>query len=294
MKTFQKNKTAKFLTGVSGFALTPIERAHGRLMRAPDHDAGGAAGASGDGAAAGDAGAAGAAGGEGGAAGGAGAAGEGQGTSLAGGAGEAAAGAGEGDAGKEAPAGEGDAGKSGEEGDGKEAAKPETLGAPEKYELKAPDGMEFDAEAFGEVEPILRELDLSPVAAQKLVDAYAGKVIPLLQKRAEQGAVQAAEERNAAYRKTLADEARADPEIGGAKFDETIDRVARVWQQFGIPAGSGFRGLLDDSGLGNHPDMLRFLSRVGAAVSEGSFVRGDGGGGGRKSDTEVFYGTPAQ
>lgn len=209
-------------------------------------------------------------------------------TSLAGGAGGEAAGAGEGDKGKEAAAGEGDAGKSGE--DGGEAAKPETLGAPEKYELKAPDGMDFDAEAFGEVEPILRELDLSPVAAQKLVDVYAGKVIPLLQKRAEEGAVKAADERNANYRKELADQARADPEIGGAKFDETIDKVARVWQQFGIPAGSGFRGLLDDSGLGNHPDMLRFLSRVGAAVSEGGFVRGDGVGGGRKSDAEVFYG----
>lgn len=212
-------------------------------------------------------------------------------TSLAGGAGEAAAAAGEGVAGKEAAGTETDAGKSGTEGEGAEAAKPETLGAPEKYDLKAPDGMDFDAEAFGEVEPVLRELDLSPVAAQKLVDAYAGKVIPLLQKRAEEGAVKAADERNASYRKELADQARADPEIGGAKFDETIDRVARVWQQFGIPAGSGFRGLLDDSGLGNHPDMLRFLSRVGAAVSEGGFVRADGVGAGRKSDTDVFYGT---
>jgi hypothetical protein len=214
-------------------------------------------------------------------------------TSLAGGAGEAAAGAGETGAGKEAAAGEADAGKSGAEGEGAEGAKSETLGAPEKYELKAPEGMEFDAEAFGEVEPILRELDLSPVAAQKLVDAYAGKVIPLLQKRAEEGALQAADQRNADFRKTLADEARADPEIGGPKFEETIDKVARVWQQFGIPAGSGVRQLLDDSGLGNHVELLKFLSRVGSAVSEGGFVRADGVGGGRKSDTEVFYGTSA-
>lgn len=212
-------------------------------------------------------------------------------TTIAGGAGGEAAKPGTDDAGKETTGAETDAGKPGAEGDGTEAAKPETLGAPEKYELKAPDGMEFDAEAFGEVEPVLRELDLSPAAAQKLVDAYAGKVIPLLQKRAEEGAVKAADERNAAYRKELADQSRADPEIGGAKFDETVDRVARVWQQFGIPAGSGFRQLLDDSGLGNHPDMLRFLSRVGAAVSEGGFVRGDGTGGGRKADVDVFYGS---
>ena len=255
------------------------ERAMGRLMRSPDGHAAaadGAAAAAPD-AAAGDAAAGDAAGAADGAE---------QVTSLAGDATTAGKPA-EGDA---AAAGEADGGEV-KDGEGEGAGeKIVVLGAPEKYELTAPEGMTFDAEAFGKVEPILRELDLSAPAAQRLVDAYAGEVVPLLMERAQAQVTAKTEENNASYRKSLADEARADPEIGGANFDRTIDEVAQVWERFGIKKGEGFRQLLDDSGIGNHPDMLRFLSRVGKSVGEGGFVSSDGAaGGGRKSDKEVFY-----
>lgn len=206
-------------------------------------------------------------------------------TSLAGGAG----------AGKEGAEGEAkpadEAGKEGEEASGE---KPPILGAPEAYDVKAPEGMTFDKEAFDAVEPILREMDLSNDAAQKLVAAYGEKVIPMLVERGKAQAEQAQTDAGAALRKEWAEASKADPEIGGAKFDKTIDDVATVWQQFGIKPGVGIRQILDDSGLGNHPDMLRFLARVGKSMGEGSFIPPGGAGSGeRKTDKDVFYGSAA-
>lgn len=274
---------------------TPAERARGRYMRAPDgHDGGGAGDAggassdagAGDGAAAGaaadGAGAAGGsdqgggsgAGGDAGAGGGSdqGAAGDQPGTIL----GEAAAGddAGDGKGGE----GEGEAGaEAGKEGeDGGSAV--EVLGAPEKYELTVPDamaaaGVTFDAEAFAEVEPVLRELNLSNDAAQALVNAYAGKVLPLLEKRAGERW----DTTGADMRRGWAEEARNDPEIGGAKFDETKALARQTFTRFGVKADGPFLKLLEESGLGSHPDMLRFVANVGRLTGEATTDTGGSG-----------------
>lgn len=45
-------------------------------------------------------------------------------------------------------------------------------GAPEKYEFKAGEGVELDAEALKDFEPVARDLNLTNEQAQKLVDAY--------------------------------------------------------------------------------------------------------------------------
>jgi len=289
---------------------TPAERARGRYMRAPDgHDAGGAGdagGASGEGGGGGDAGgtatagsgdagggdqggeggSGGAAGAEGGADQGAGGDADGKpGTLL----GEAAAGDGASD--DKGGEGEGAAGaKEGEEGEVGSAV--EVLGAPEKYELTVPEdmaaaGVTFDAEAFAEVEPVLRELNLSNDAAQALVTAYAGKVLPLLEKRAgERWDTTGAE-----MRRAWAEEARADPDIGGAKFDETKALARATFTRFGVKADGPFLKLLEESGLGSHPDMLRFVANVGRLTGEATT---DSRGGGQQQTrlADRVYGSP--
>ena len=289
---------------------TPAERARGRYMRAPDgHDAGGAGdagGASGEGGGGGDAGGAAAdgsgdagggdQGGEGGSGGAAGA--EGGSDQGAGGdadgkpgtlLGEAAAGDGASD--DKSGEGEGAAGaKEGEEGE--DGSSVEVLGAPEKYELTVPEdmaaaGVTFDAEAFAEVEPVLRELNLSNDAAQALVTAYAGKVLPLLEKRAgERWDTTGAE-----MRRAWAEEAKADPDIGGAKFDETKALARATFTRFGVKADGPFLKLLEESGLGSHPDMLRFVANVGRLTGEATT---DSGGGGQQQTrlADRVYGSP--
>jgi hypothetical protein len=300
MKTTIPLMTTTSPAGLSPRLMTGAERAAGRFMRAPDHDAGtggggGSEGAPGEGAAPAE-------GGEGKPAEGAdkGAGGEqvttsgeeGEGgdegngggsdadTSIAGGAGASK---------------DGEAGEAGEgEGEGGDDA-PSILGAPEgDYEVKLPEalaekGMTFDTEVFALVAPELKAMNLSNDAAQRLTNLYAEKVIPALQERGAKQAEAAQLERAAAIRKEWADAAKADTEIGGQNFDKTVDACAQVWDRYGIKAGTGFRQLLDESGLGNHPEMLRFLSRVAATTGEGSFVPSDGTSGGAKTDAEVFY-----
>lgn len=166
------------------------------------------------------------------------------------------------------------------------------IGAPETYDIKPPEGQTFDAEAFAVAEPVLREMNLSNEAAQKLVSVYAEKVLPMLVERAGKQAETSVNERAVTIRKEWAEAARADTEIGGAKFDETIDSVAKVWDRFGIKPDTGIRQILNESGIGNHPDMLRFLSRVGKAMGEGGFIPSDGNKGETLAPWDRAYGQP--
>lgn len=252
---------------INRLALSPVERAMGRLMRAPDgHADGGAVDApAGDAAQAQDP---------------APAADTGAADAAAQAQGDQQQGAGDGDAkadgdegsflgaagqgeGQEGAEGEGEAG----EGSDADAA----AGAPETYELTPPEGFEaLDPELMGEAEPVLRDLDLSNEQAQKLVPLV-GKAI--LADRARTNAIE--QQKVADLRKGWSDAFEADPEIGGANRKATEQAAARFFDHYGLKPGEGLRQLLDDSGIGNHPDMIRVIARAGRDLAEGSFERGD-------------------
>ena len=277
-----------------GSRMTPAERALGRFLRAPDHpggdgsgaDAGAGAGAAAPAAAEGADGAAAAAGADGGAA---------AAEQVTGSDKEGGEGSGKPDAEGGADDDSSIAGGAGAEKDDKAAA--DVIGAPEAYDVKVPEalaakGMAFDKEVFDLVEPALRDMNLSNAAAQRLADVYAEKVIPAIVARSEAKAGEATQQHAAAIRKEWADASRADPEIGGADFDKTVDACAQVWDKFGIKKGEGIRQLLDESGLGNHPDMLRFLSRVSKGVGEGQFISPSGAGADTRPIWDRVYGQP--
>lgn len=160
-----------------------------------------------------------------------------------------------------------------DKGDGAPQPRP---GAPEKYELKVADalaekGVTFDTDAFEAVEPVFRELGLSNDEAQKFVDSYAEKVLPKLAERSDAAML----DRAKTQRKEWLDAAKADPEIGGENHDAAMTAVAKAFDHYGIKKGEGVRQLLDESGLGNHPDLVRFMARVGRDLAEGGFERGD-------------------
>jgi hypothetical protein len=151
------------------------------------------------------------------------------------------------------------------------AAPPEPEGAPEAYDLKAPEGSTLDTDALAIAEPVLRDLGLTNEQAQKLTDAYAQIVPKVAERMQSEQATQIT-----AQRKAWADEAKADPEIGGANWKASITASAKALDRLGAPAGSPFRELLNVTGLGNHPEMIRMFSKVGAAIGEDSdFVRGE-------------------
>lgn len=143
---------------------------------------------------------------------------------------------------------------------------------PEKYEL-ALEGVEIDAAMVEEATPILQSLKLTNDQANELMPV-AAKLVTQTQEKTLQMLVDA----GAKQRKDWFDAFVADPDIGGAKREETEHLAAKGLDALGYAKGHPFRVALTESGFGNHPDMIRMARFVGEMVGEdGSFVRANDG-----------------
>ena len=133
-------------------------------------------------------------------------------------------------------------------------------GAPEKYEFNAkvadaPNELDPDVlTAFGDV---AKELDLPQEAAQKVLD----KVAPVMQAKQAKVIEQTKVE--------WADQSKSDKEFGGESLSENLDVAKASLDTFGTDA---LKSLLTETGLGNHPEVIRFMYRAGKAISEDSYV----------------------
>lgn len=161
--------------------------------------------------------------------------------------------------------------------DAADEGKQENLGAPEKYELKPPEGMTLDEAQFQAFEPVFRKHNLSQEAVQEIVDLYAG------QRKAETEAASTAIKTQAdAWGKDLA----AHPDLGGKNLAETTRVALSAMSRFG---SDDLRFLLNGTGLGNHPVVVEFFHKVGKAMAEdGNFATGRIKGAGAKED-QPFY-----
>jgi hypothetical protein len=162
---------------------------------------------------------------------------------------------------------------------------PEAPVVPEAYELTAPEGMTIDADMLTEATPIFKELGLSNEAASK--------VLPLAQSliaKTQDATVQQFIDQGNQQRKAWLEEAKADPEIGGNKWDATLHTAGRGLDALGYGEGSALRTLLNETGLGNHPEMIKAMAKIGGMVGEdGDFVRADAGAQVKQSREEVLY-----
>lgn len=266
---------------------TELERLHGRLMRAPDHPGGDGGDAGSD------------AGGDGGDA----DQGADKGAADAGAGGEADAGdAGSdadssllGDAKADTGAGDGGADDTGDGADdGDDQGKAD--GPPETYDLKvttkdtegAETEVEIDKALLDEATPTFKELGLTNEQANKLA--------PLAVKVQERLLTQQADNFTA-LKTEWAKEAKADKDIGGAKWAETEALAARALDTFGAPSAKDkdgnetnpFRILLNDTGLGNHPDMIRMFRAIGEKLGEDQIKPSDALKAGKVDRTVILY-----
>lgn len=129
--------------------------------------------------------------------------------------------------------------------------------APEAYEkFSLPEGYEYDEKLAGDFGGVAKELGLSQDKAQKLVDHY----IQLTQK-----AIQVHNERSAQISEEWKTSAETDKEYGGAKFAENIAVAKKALESFGTPELTKH---LNESGLGNHPEIIRFCWKVGKLLAD--------------------------
>lgn len=141
-----------------------------------------------------------------------------------------------------------------------------------KYALTMPEGVEVDQELLDALGPEFKDLGLTNAQAQKLADKFIASQQARVEKQGE------------AWSATLtkwADDAKADKEIGGDKWDTTVSSSQRAVKTLGTPE---LRDYLNASGGGNHPELIRFMAKVGAMIKEDSPAGSGSEGSGKPAD----------
>jgi hypothetical protein len=166
--------------------------------------------------------------------------------------------------------------KAGEGADGAQAGAAATRVVPDKYTLTLPADSPFAEDDLVGFASEAKALGLTQDEAQKLVDTRVSHVA------------------NAA--KTYLDELKADPELGGAKFQATVD-LAVKGRDILFPPGTEEAAMINDwferTGLGNHKLLVRAFARLGQRMAEDTTTQPGGASGtGKKERTvaEVLYG----
>jgi hypothetical protein len=142
------------------------------------------------------------------------------------------------------------------------------------YEFKAPDGVELGEGDLNEFKTIAKDLKLPLEHAQKLVDLAAKRE----QARAEVFATTVA---------GWAEQTTNDKELGKP---ENLAMAQKAVETFGSPE---LKLILNSSGLGSHPEVVRAFLKIGKAISEDAILGKGAGGSSTRSHADVLYGTPA-
>jgi hypothetical protein len=127
------------------------------------------------------------------------------------------------------------------------------------FELAPPEGIEAGDPLFGHFQDFVRERGWSQDRAQEGMEIY--QQIESQKEMARQQQAQRAE-----------DELRSEY---GAGFELNITRAQRAVQRLTRPEFSAF---LDESGLGNHPEMIRHFVMLDRLAGEDRFIPPDLGG----------------
>lgn len=135
-------------------------------------------------------------------------------------------------------------------------AAPATV-VPEKYELKQAEGSLLTAAQVSEVEAFAKANKFSNEQAQTLLTA---------QESAVANHHQAMINQHQANVTSWSEAIKNDPVLGGENYNRTLEQSKRALDYFGsAELASG----LEQTGFVHHPDFVRFVAKIGAAMGEG-------------------------
>lgn len=157
-----------------------------------------------------------------------------------------------------------------------DAPQAEKPAVPEKYEIKAPEGMTIDESILEKFTPIAKELGLSNEQVQKLAEFQATQITE----------AQKAQESN--FTKFVDDTKAESIKFFGDKLQAELPYIAKGRDAF---ASSEVMDLLEKTGLSNHKAVLSMFAKLGRTVSEDKLVDGKGKlPQNTKTDGQIIYG----
>lgn len=149
---------------------------------------------------------------------------------------------------------------------------------PVEYKLALPQDSLLEPSVIDEIVSYATEQGLSNEAAQKMVERESNAVA-----RHEE----AKDKEVIDIRKGWKEDAKADKELGGENLKASTETAMRVIERF---ASKDFKTMLEDTGFGNHPEVIRIFKRIGEMMTDDQFVMAKSQTGNQdKSDAEVLY-----
>ena len=144
----------------------------------------------------------------------------------------------------------------------------ETPAADEPFSVKAPEGAEayqadFDKFA-GDMDGWLKA---NPNASAREALAEAASRQARLVGEAQSQAMAQRDQQISAW----GDELKADKDFGGEAFDKNVATAIKGLEAVGSPE---LRQMLDQTGLGSHPEIVRAFKKVGELVADAPFATG--------------------
>lgn len=128
--------------------------------------------------------------------------------------------------------------------------------APESYSF---DNVDVSQEILDEYSIIAKELNMPQEEATKMLSSLAPKFKEVQAKEIE------------SMKNAWIESTKNDKELGGDGLNENLSIAKKALNNFG---NEGLNNLLNETGLGNHPEVIRFFHNVGKAISEDGYVSG--------------------
>ncbi len=136
------------------------------------------------------------------------------------------------------------------------------------YTYEFPEGVKFDADVLKPVNETFAKLGVAPEAAKELMGLHVAE----MQKYATNVVQQSQDDQRRVWAETRGlwrDEIRSDEQIGGAGYETTLRQAAEVRDKL-VPKENmaAFNRMLLVTGVGDHPEFVRFMKSAHRYVGE--------------------------
>lgn len=153
---------------------------------------------------------------------------------------------------------------------------------PESYELEIKEGYKVSESDIADVKALAVEAKLTKDQAQKFLDSKSQAIDKYMEKQQSD---------YVELTKKWIDEVRSDKEMGGTNLADTKLYFSRAMDTISSPA---LKKILDDTGYGNHPELVRAFARLGKRISPDVMVQAPKSPAAAKSFEETFYGSTSE
>lgn len=154
---------------------------------------------------------------------------------------------------------------------------PQAQAVPQKYDFKLDEGSLLDAAYVEQFSQFAKEKKLTQDQAQEFLQREAQALNSFVQKQQQEFEKQQSQ---------WVEQIKTDPEIGGDKFNQSIELAHRALKEF---ASDSFLKELETTGYGNHPELVRVFAKIGNLIKEDKMISPSAAGGTRSIE-EIFYG----